>query len=164
METDPARRRYLDVLLTLRTGAFGAAETMLRAHPELISSVLFDESLLNFCVIENEIEAARFLLERGADVEHATGEGGETPLMDAIGQGNTEMLGLLIAYGANPNVQSDVFGWALEYAVDRDNYEAVMLLLRHGADVRRVNGFKESVQQHFRGDQQREILACVDGL
>jgi hypothetical protein len=48
------------------------------------------------------LEVARFLLGKGADVNHQSHLGGETPLMDAAKSGNVEMVKLLLERGADP--------------------------------------------------------------
>ena len=47
-------------------------------------------------------EVARFLLGKGADVNHQSRLGGETPLMEAAKSGNVEMAKLLLERGADP--------------------------------------------------------------
>lgn len=48
------------------------------------------------------LDVARFLLEKGADVNHQSSLGGETSLMEAAKSGNVEMAKLLLEHGADP--------------------------------------------------------------
>jgi ankyrin repeat protein len=47
-------------------------------------------------------EVARFLLGKGADVNHQSHLGGQTPLMDAAKSGNVEIVKLLLEHGVDP--------------------------------------------------------------
>ena len=48
------------------------------------------------------LEVARFLLGKGADVNHQSSLGGNTPLMEAAKSGNVQMLKLLLEHGGDP--------------------------------------------------------------
>ena len=98
----------------------------------------------------NQVSAVRLLIERGAavNVVHHTDEGGEiTPLQAATlsaswggtrwsnnPHGSTEVMSLLLAQGADPNIPVRSYT-PLGTAVANRPLPAVKLLLEHGADV-----------------------------
>jgi len=86
----------------VRTAIFhqNVALQMLTANPNRINARSSSgETALHYVVIENYLEAARFLIDRGADVNTTSGD--ETPLIHATVLGYHEMVVLLIAHGAN---------------------------------------------------------------
>ena len=60
---------------------------------------------------------------------------GDTPLMRAALDGNTESVRELINQGADINRRDDSGRTALMFAVVNRHYETMKLLLEHGADV-----------------------------
>ena len=68
------------------------------------------------------------------DVEKKDGDG-ETPLNLAAIRGNLKIIELLLAYGANPNVQGQSGYTTLICAAQRANSDMVKLLLAYGADA-----------------------------
>jgi cytochrome c len=91
---------------------------------------------LYHAVIGAKLEAAKLLIERGADV-NAPSKLGDAPLVPAVGKRNTELIKLLLNYGANPN---SVIGTqtALHLAVERGCFDCVKALVEAGADVNAV--------------------------
>jgi len=83
-----------------------------------------------------ELEATRFLLSKGADIE-GLDEGGSTPLLLAAKADHCEIVGFLLKEGASVNVKSAYYNWRspLHFAVEQDNLELVKLLVEHGADL-----------------------------
>jgi ankyrin repeat protein len=81
------------------------------------------------------------LLDGGARV-NVQDRKGKTPLMEAAGNPDPQIVGSLLECGALVNVQ-DNDGWtALMYATDRNRIATINLLVRHGADLdlRNVKG------------------------
>ena len=60
------------------------------------------ETPMSAAAQDKRLEVARFLLEKGADVNHQSHLGGNTPLMEAAKSGNVEMAKLLLEQGADP--------------------------------------------------------------
>jgi uncharacterized protein len=90
---------------------------------------------------DGDLAAVRAWLDRGADVnEGAPSLNTETALMRAAANGHSEVVQLLLARGADPNVRHTGIGQlqgrtALLFAVDNQQAEVVALLLDAGADV-----------------------------
>ena len=59
------------------------------------------ETPLSAAARGKRLEVARFLLGKGADVNHRGSLGGDTPLMAAAKSGNVEMVKLLLEHGAD---------------------------------------------------------------
>jgi ankyrin repeat protein len=91
---------------------------------------------------DGDLAAVRVWLDRGADVNAGSPYlNTETALMRAAANGRREVLDLLLARGADPNVRHTGIGQfqgrtALLYAVDSQRGEVVATLLDRGADVK----------------------------
>ena len=77
------------------------------------------------------LEAARALLERGADV-NAADRIGWTALMEAASKGRPELVRMLLDYGANVQAQSQT-GWTALRATPKGNIKIQKMLRRAGA-------------------------------
>lgn len=84
-------------------------------------------SALSMSVIFNDIDAAKILIEAGADVDSYDGPG-LTPLMLAVDEGNEEMVKLLIAAGADASLNDIQKETALDKAFKRGNEKIIFLL------------------------------------
>jgi ankyrin repeat protein len=87
--------------------------------------------------------AVKALLESGADPDQIFFNG-ESALHLAVEQGNYEMMELLLAYGADVNIQERKDGFTpLMYAAIKDDRKLLKLLTSHGADptVADVDGY-----------------------
>ena len=68
---------------------------------DLNAKTLFTATLLQKAIGEENEEVVRLLLENGVDVNYRVSEEDPTPLMYAINAGNTKMVGMLLAKGAD---------------------------------------------------------------
>lgn len=88
---------------------------------------------------DNNRECVVMLLDAGANVNHAAGRMGETPLTYAAGDyygANPLMVSLLLARGADPNLLPYNHQDGPLLTVAKDGKEAItMLLLKGGADI-----------------------------
>jgi len=87
-------------------------------------------------------DAARFLLQKGADVNAFRGDS-FCPLAAASSGGSVEMVRLLLQHGAEVNVGGGKFPTPLTEAAGEGHLEVVRLLLQHGADPNVVFGTME---------------------
>lgn len=67
---------------------------------------LFGDYPLHIVMYWNDLDAARTLIEAGANI-NARGEHGHTPLHEACANGNPEMVELLLAHGADLFARND---------------------------------------------------------
>lgn len=85
-------------------------------------------------IIEKDIELARYLIERGDDVNIQIKDGSNA-LYEASSRGHTELVKLLLVHGANPNLLlSGAHTALIECSQHTNNVKIVQLLLEYGAD------------------------------
>ncbi|KAF2164251.1 hypothetical protein M409DRAFT_37098, partial [Zasmidium cellare ATCC 36951] len=86
---------------------------------------------LHYAVSWGHLEMTKLLLDNGAEIDHATGQGW-TPLLVAAQNGDRNIAAVLVDYGADLE-QTNRRGWApLHMAFDHE--PVVRLLLERGAD------------------------------
>src|SRR5690349_13912274 len=88
---------------------------------------------LYYAVNKQHLDAAKLLIERGADVNAGTKLGG-SPLIAAVAKNRVEFITLLLAHGANPNLPVGD-QTALHVAVKHGCLDCVKALVEAGADV-----------------------------
>jgi ankyrin repeat protein len=93
------------------------------------------------------VDAVRFLLDHGADVE-AEDNGHSTPLHVISKYGNVEATRLLLERGAHVDALDKDHSTPLHVASSHGNVEAARLLLEHGADVHALD-CNRSTPLHF---------------
>jgi cytochrome c len=90
-------------------------------------------TLLYYAVSRQHIDAAKLLIDRGADVNAGSKVAGP-PLKAAVAKSNIELITLLLAHGADPNVAVGD-QTVLHEAVRRGCLDCVKALVAAGADV-----------------------------
>lgn len=88
---------------------------------------------LSYAAWKGRIEVAKYLLERGADVD-AVSSNGISALMMAARGGHYEMVKLLLWEVADPNLRTDTGETALDWAEKAGNTEIAELLKQAGAE------------------------------
>lgn len=91
-------------------------------------------SPLYHAVRRGHLDAAKFLIERGADVNADEKKRGVSPLMAAVAKNKIELIELLLTNGADPNTKSDNQG-AIHVAAKQGCLACVKALVAAGADV-----------------------------
>ena len=105
---------------------------------------------LIIAVANGRIDAARLLLEAGAD-PNVMGEGTETPLLMAVGERSYQLVKLLLEFGAAQEIDhygGDTGMTALGIATSQLDLELVKLLLEAGADVDATDDEHKLARQH----------------
>ncbi len=82
-----------------------------------------------------ESELVRYVLDSGVSPNAREPSSGLTPLIGAVMNQQLENTNLLLARGANPNIQDSFGRPALLYAAEAANTGFITLLVHHGADV-----------------------------
>lgn len=119
---------FLDLRDAVVAG-FECAETLLAERPRALHArSRVGETVFHWMVVENEIEIARWLLGRGADIDNRT-RFGDTPLSEAASLGHLEICTMLLDRGADPRIRSAMGDTALGAAAMQDQVEIVALLL-----------------------------------
>lgn len=91
---------------------------------------------LHFAAFFAQPEAARLLLDRGAEVDAvAEGFSRVTPLHSAAAAGQTSIAALLLERGADPNAAQEGGFTPLHAAAQNGDAELVRMLLERGADA-----------------------------
>jgi len=116
-------------------------------------------------VMGDEPQAVAALLTKGADVNYQDPTYGSTPLMMACNYGFTDVAKLLLAKGADVNLQAKNGATALIGAA-RQSKELVEMLLAKGADVKQVSPatagpFTSSIVRMLRGDGSTDIAELL---
>jgi ankyrin repeat protein len=88
--------------------------------------------LMVICAIGNDLDLAKKLAGRGADI-NATGRNGMTALMTAASRGHTEMANLLLFKGAKVNLMDDKGRTALDHAITQNRIDVKKRLKASGA-------------------------------
>jgi len=117
-----------------RKGDIDALSVLLKRNPGLINSRGdYNRTPLLEALLAQQVAAAKFLLERGADVQ-LTDQEGMGPLGFAVFNGDPDLVGRIINRGADVNGQDNVLGWApLHVAARGCHPDVARLLIEKGA-------------------------------
>ena len=125
-----------------RVGEVDALRQRLDARPDLINALAgrgFPKATpLHLAAIRNRHEAARLLIERGADLDSREFPDNAAPLHFAAMYGDLEMIKLLVEAGADIEGKGDdpevgIHGWATCFKQVRE--DVAQYLLDHGATL-----------------------------
>jgi ankyrin repeat protein len=126
-------RHSMEFLDAIENARIAKLEELLDEHPGAIGAFeLLGNSLLSTAALHSRPEAARLLLQRGAD-PNAEEILGMRPLHFAAVAGANEVAALLLANGADPNVEDGFGGTPLFHAAEGNHEKCADLLLAHGA-------------------------------
>jgi uncharacterized protein len=127
----------LDVFDAAATGRTRGMEELIDAEPELARNWSTDGfTPLHYAAFFGQEDAARILLERGAEVEVVARNEGirVTPLHSAAAGSHSGIVKLLLEAGADPNAAQDGGFTPLHSAANNDDRESAEALLAAGAD------------------------------
>jgi len=151
----------LDVFDAAAVGRTRGLEELLDAEPELARSWSPDGfTALHLASFFGEEEAARILLERGAEVGLVARNADihVTPLHSAAAGGHSSIVKLLLEHGADPNAAQDGGFTPLHSAAQNDDRESVDALLAAGAD-RTLRSDEGKTPADLAGDGTRDLVA-----
>ena len=110
---------------------------------------------------EVNMSVIKLLLNNGADLEQNY-KGGETVLHHAINNCNsTQLIQMLVDYGANVNQTDEDGCLALFYAIDLDNPEIVKVLLDCGTNVNQVDKEGNSALNYATGPDNKISIQVI---
>jgi hypothetical protein len=121
---------------------------LISSHPDHIRCKLNGTTWLHEAARIQDIDLMRFLLERGHDVNAVANESVGHALMPAIHKGSVEGVKLLLAHGADPNINRTLIG-AINRSDPALGLEIIKLLIEHGADINRVFPWGEDQKLRF---------------
>lgn len=134
------------------------ARRMAQKNPALLTAVnSIGETALADVVIENYLEAARFLLDAGADI-NTRDMSGETPLMQAAGLGYRAMVALLLERGADVNARDGSQETSLFKAARHGYAEVSAALLAAGAELNIQNDMQEDISDVVLPRKREQVL------
>ncbi len=125
------------------TAAIRGAEYYVRKLRDAGARLEFEHefSPLSWAVVGGDFEIVKLLLDLGADPNHSPQPSSKyddnflPPLAIAAGSNNTDLMTLLLSFGADiDNVSNKGGGSALQTALDNNNLEAVRFLFESDAD------------------------------
>ncbi len=154
------KQRLVGELIDAAEGNQPYARSLLAAHPEILDAPLWlmEETALHFMAVEDFTKGVKFLLENGADPNVPSGFG-HTALIDVAGNGNLEIVNILLKYGANPNATSTVQCNALHWSLNHSESPAIIdALIAAGADTSYVTDTGENI---FSALPDKEVLATA---
>jgi ankyrin repeat protein len=115
----------------IRRGNRKRLRRLLNKRPQLLRS---DDSLVLFNAIWHRPSLVTWLLDRGISPDCRLGAGSNTPLMQAAAEGDTSLVNLLLAHGADTEAVNECNERALGFACAWRQFDAARQLLEHGAD------------------------------
>lgn len=118
----------------VRAGDIAKVTSLLAADPSLVNAKDGGITPLLYAIHFGKLDVARFLLQKGADVNALTSNG-VGPLYEAAGQGQTEIVRLLLEKGAMVNAKTETACTPLLIGSAMGQLDIVKLLLAKGADV-----------------------------
>ena len=151
----------LDVFDSAAVGRTRGLAELLDAEPELARAWSKDGfTALHLASFFGEEEAARLLLERGAEVNLVARNERihVTPLHSAAAGGHAAIVKLLLEHGADPNAAQDGGFTPLHSAAQNDDRESVEALLEAGADPTLAND-EGRTPADLAGDETRDLVA-----
>lgn len=154
----------LDVFEAATFGDLDRLTELLMFDPALVTSYSADGfTALHFAAFFGRPDAARFLLDRGADA-NAVGRGWMTgtPLHSAASSRQPEVVALLLAAGADPDARQGQ-GWTpLHSAARNGDLESVDALLAADADPAATNDDGASVRDLAAEGGDEIVIAAID--
>ena len=151
----------LDVFDAAAVGRTRGLEELLDGEPELAASWSPDGFMaLHLAAFFGQVEAAKILLERGAEVNLVARNANihVTPLHSAAAGSHAEIVKLLLEHGADPNASQDGGFRPLHSAAQNDDRESAEALLEAGADPSLANDDGKTPAD-LAGDETRDLVA-----
>ncbi len=118
----------------------------------------FDETPLMYAAIIGDVDFAKALIQRGAQVNRL----GWAPLHYAASRGQTKMVQFLLDHGAFPNAPAADGSSPLLLAVTSRKADVVKLLLAAGADPKAINQQRKSALDMAREMKLSSIVSLLE--
>jgi ankyrin repeat protein len=109
---------------------------LLGKHPELRTS---SEAWIVAAAVLGNPGILTWLFQRGVCPDSRLGDGGDTPLMLAVGYGDLHVMRTLLEHGADPNAKNSDGDDAFYRAMSEKQPDAMRLLAEFGADLTQLD-------------------------
>jgi uncharacterized protein len=152
----------LDVFEAATAGDTARLRALLDRDPELVRAWSADRATaLHFAAFFAQPEAARLLVERGANVHAVSPTFGDvTPLHSAAASASSEIVVLLLEHGGDPNARQSGGFVALHAAAQNGDLRSAEALLVSGADVSAATDDGRTARS-FADDQGHAAVAAL---
>ncbi len=124
------------------------------------TSPLFKWTALHWAVEDRNIEVARKLIEKGADVNLLDSSQRTTLYQPAV-NGDIEIIKILVTKKVNPNVEDLMNLTALYEAARNGHKEVVRFLMNNGADVKKNGALKLTPLHIAVANVDRAMVDCI---
>ncbi len=130
----------------VRNDDLNTIRSLVAADPAVLSERLEEEgkTALHVACYEGHLEAARLLIELGADVD-APKTNNSVPLHGAAYHNHPEIVALLLESGANIHAMNDGNYTAMNSAAAAGHWEIVRTLMEAGSDIHNVSLYAGSI-------------------
>ena len=123
----------------------------------------WNETALHIAAKKDLLEAAKWLINKGADLE-AKALGGETPLLWAAWKDSVDVARLLISRGAKVDAKENINGRTpLHVAAYWNNLKVAQLLIDNGADKNVKDNYGEKPIDYAKSSEMKKLLGGQDG-
>lgn len=160
------RGARLDIFAACAAGNLERVCQLVDAQPGLANAVAKDGfQPLGLATFFGHLDVARFLLQRGAEVNSPSDNGLHVmPLHSAAANCHLEIARLLLEEGAMVNArQADDFT-PLHAAAQNGQLEMVKLLLDYGADVRAASGSGQTALDFAQQSKNEDVIHLIETL
>ncbi|MEY4593040.1 MAG: serine/threonine-protein phosphatase 6 regulatory ankyrin repeat subunit isoform, partial [Pseudomonadota bacterium] len=159
-DTPPTPSQYTkDLYSALKMGNYQIAEMLLQQGADIncrnCSSGFSSETALGRAAQQGSLPTLQWMLSHGADVNVRSYPEGKTPLMSAIMNGNSEIIGLVLQHGPNPKIVDAKGLNALMYLIIANSYidevkkvPLARILLSRGTDPNQSTLSGETALMH----------------
>ena len=116
----------------------------------------------------NNEEMVKFLLEKGADantvceIKNEHTDISPTPLMNAVYNGNTNIINMLLENGADINYTTDYGMTALMMAASFNQFEAAKVLLENNADTSITDEYGRTALDLAKSEDYKDIVELLE--
>ncbi len=151
-----------DIYHACRTGDLTLLHQLVQQDPSLVNAL--SESgypPLILVTYSDQLEAARYLVEHGADID-LQDRSGNTALMGAVFKRHTEQIDWLLKRGADVNAQNLNGASALTYACTFAGPEVVQQLLKAGATTTNKDERGLTPVDHARMQGNKAVLELLE--
>ena len=139
-----SRRSNLTLFEACVVGSLERARSLLAANPGQVNAFSPDGfQPLGLAAFFKQAQMVQLLLENGAEVNTPSSNAQKVPpLNSACASGSLEIVRMLLAHGADPNLRQAGGFVPLHSAAQNGQVELIALLLEHGAEInlRAANG------------------------